>query len=138
MRKLTILSATLLSSALILSACSSASEKKEETNKQTSTSSSSETKATQAFDFTAMDKDEKTVKVIAEEIGVSVSQLEAKIASIAEFNPMMGHRGCRLGITKPEIYKMQTEAIFRSAIKLHQQGQEIKPEIMVPLIADQK
>ena len=51
---------------------------------------------------------------------------------------MLGHRGCRLGITKPEIYKMQTEAIFRSAIKLHQQGQTIKPEIMVPLIADQK
>ena len=59
MKKLTILSATLLSSALILSACSSSSEKKEETNKQTSTSSSSETKATQAFDFTAMDKDGK-------------------------------------------------------------------------------
>ena len=63
MKKLTILSATLLSSALILSACSSASEKKEEANKQTSTSSSSETKATQAFDFTAMDKDGKTVKL---------------------------------------------------------------------------
>ena len=63
MKKLTILSATLLSSALILSACSSSSEKKEEANKQTSTSSSSETKATQAFDFTAMDKDGKTVKL---------------------------------------------------------------------------
>ena len=63
MKKLTILSATLLSSALILSACSSSSEKKEETNKQTSTSSSSETKATQAFDFTAMDQDGKTVKL---------------------------------------------------------------------------
>ena len=63
MKKLTILSATLLSSALILSACSSACEKKEETNKQTSTSLSNETKATQAFDFTAMDKDGKTVKL---------------------------------------------------------------------------
>ena len=63
MKKLTILSATLLSSALILNACSSASEKKEETNKQTSTSSSNETKATQAFNFTAMDKDGKTVKL---------------------------------------------------------------------------
>ena len=51
---------------------------------------------------------------------------------------MLGHRGCRLGITKPEIYKMQTEAIFRSAIKLHQQGQEIKPEIMVPLVGNVK
>ena len=63
MKKLTVLSATLLSSALILSACSSTSDKKEETNKQTSTSSTSENKATQAFDFTAMDKDGKTVKL---------------------------------------------------------------------------
>ena len=63
MKKLTILSATLLSSALILNACASTFEKKEETNKQTSTSSSSETKATQAFNFTAMDKDGKTVKL---------------------------------------------------------------------------
>ena len=63
MKKLTILSATLLSSALILSACSSSSEKKEETNKQTTTSSTSENKAIQAFDFTAMDKDGKTVKL---------------------------------------------------------------------------
>ena len=63
MKKLTILSATLLSSALVLNACASTFEKKEETNKQTSTSSSSETKATQAYDFTAMDKDGKTVKL---------------------------------------------------------------------------
>ena len=63
MNKLTILSATLLSSALILSACSSTSDKKEETNKQTATSSTSENKAIQAFDFTAMDKDGKTVKL---------------------------------------------------------------------------
>ena len=64
MKKLTILSATLLSGALILSACSSgSSEKKEETNKQTASSSTSENKAIQAFDFTAMDKDGKTVKL---------------------------------------------------------------------------
>lgn len=63
MKKLSVLSATLLSSALILSACASTFEKKEETNKQTATSSSSETKATQAYDFTAMDKDGKTVKL---------------------------------------------------------------------------
>lgn len=63
MKKLSVLSATLLSSALILSACSSTSEKKEETNKQTTTSSSNENKAIQAFDFTAMDKDGKTVKL---------------------------------------------------------------------------
>lgn len=63
MKKLSVLSATLLSSALILSACSSTSEKKEETNKQTATSSTSENKAIQAYDFTAMDKDGKTVKL---------------------------------------------------------------------------
>lgn len=63
MKKLTIFSTTLLSSALILSACSSTSDKKEETNKQTATSSTSENKAIQAFDFTAMDKDGKTVKL---------------------------------------------------------------------------
>ena len=63
MKKLSILSTTLLSSALILSACANTFEKKEETNKQTSTTSSSETKPTQAFDFTAMDKDGKTVKL---------------------------------------------------------------------------
>ena len=63
MKKLSILSTTLLSSALILSACSSSTEKKEETNKQTSTTSSSETRPTQAFDFTAMDKDGKTVRL---------------------------------------------------------------------------
>ena len=63
MKKLSVLSATLLSSALILSACASTFEKKEETNKQTATSSSNENKATQAYDFTAMDKDGKTVKL---------------------------------------------------------------------------
>ena len=63
MKKLSVLSATLLSSALILSACSSTFEKKEETNKQTATSSSNENKAIQAYDFTAMDKDGKTVKL---------------------------------------------------------------------------
>ena len=63
MKKLSILSTTLLSGALILSACSSSTEKKEETNKQTSTTSSSETKPAQAFDFTAIDKDGKTVKL---------------------------------------------------------------------------
>ena len=63
MKKLSILSTTLLSGALILSACSSSTEKKEETNKQTSTTSSNETKPAQAFDFTAIDKDGKTVKL---------------------------------------------------------------------------
>ena len=65
-------------------------------------------------------------------------KLAHQIESLQESNPMLGHRGCRLGITQPDIYKMQTEAIFRSAIKLYQEGIKIKPEIMIPLIADKK
>ena len=83
-------------------------------------------------------KDFQEIEILATKLKKSPEKLIDRIESLQENNPMLGHRGCRLGITKPEIYKMQTEAIFRSAIKLHQQGQEIKPEIMVPLIADQK
>ena len=83
-------------------------------------------------------KDFQEIEILATKLEKSPKKMVDRIESLQENNPMLGHRGCRLGITKPEIYKMQTEAIFRSAIKLHQQGQEIKPEIMVPLIADQK
>lgn len=83
-------------------------------------------------------KDSQEIALLASKLKKSPEKLAERIESLQESNPMLGHRGCRLGITKPEIYKMQTEAIFRSAIKLHQQGQKIKPEIMVPLIADQK
>jgi len=83
-------------------------------------------------------KDENTVKLIAEEIGISVNQLEAKIASIAEFNPMMGHRGCRLGITYPEIYLMQAKAISSAAIRARKDGIEVNVEIMIPLVGLEK
>ena len=83
-------------------------------------------------------KDENTVKLIAEEIGISVNQLGAKIASIAEFNPMMGHRGCRLGITYPEIYLMQAKAISSAAIRARKEGIEINVEIMIPLVGLEK
>ena len=83
-------------------------------------------------------KDENTIKVIAEEIGVGVNQLEAKIASIAEFNPMMGHRGCRLGITYPEIYLMQAKAISAAAIRACKEGIEVNVEIMIPLVGLEK
>ena len=83
-------------------------------------------------------KDSKEIVAFASKLKKSPDKLAERIESLQESNPMLGHRGCRLGISKPEIYKMQTEAIFRSAIKLHQEGQQIKPEIMVPLIADQK
>ena len=83
-------------------------------------------------------KDENTIKAIAEEIGVSVNQLESKIASIAEFNPMMGHRGCRLGITYPEIYLMQAKAISAAAIRACKEGIEVNVEIMIPLVGLEK
>ena len=83
-------------------------------------------------------KDENTIKAIAKEIGVSVNQLESKIASIAEFNPMMGHRGCRLGITYPEIYLMQAKAISAAAIRACKEGIEVNVEIMIPLVGLEK
>ncbi len=83
-------------------------------------------------------KDSQEIALLASKLKKSPDKLADRIESLQESNPMLGHRGCRLGITKPDIYKIQTEAIFRSAIKLHQEGQQIKPEIMVPLIADQK
>ncbi|MEX1099705.1 MAG: putative PEP-binding protein, partial [Bacteriovoracaceae bacterium] len=58
--------------------------------------------------------------------------------NLHEFNPMLGHRGCRLGITYPEIYKMQVRAIMEAAINVSEQGYEVLPEIMIPLVADKK
>ena len=83
-------------------------------------------------------KDSQEIKLLAEKLNKSPEKLAHQIESLQESNPMLGHRGCRLGITQPDIYKMQTEAIFRSAIKLHKEGIKIKPEIMIPLIADKK
>lgn len=78
--------------------------------------------------------DEKTIEIIAEELSISKEQLESKIKSIAEFNPMMGHRGCRLGVTYPEIYLMQAKAIGQAAIRAKKEGTEVNVEIMIPLV----
>lgn len=83
-------------------------------------------------------KDPQEIKLLAEKLHKSPEKLARQIENLQESNPMLGHRGCRLGITQPEIYKMQAEAIFRSAIRLHQEGLKIKPKIMIPLIADKK
>lgn len=61
-------------------------------------------------------------------------RLMRKIRHLSEFNPMLGHRGCRLGITFPEIYQMQAKAIFQATIELAEEGIEVKPEIMIPLV----
>ena len=75
---------------------------------------------------------------MAEEMGVPLSQIEAKIVSLHEFNPMLGHRGCRLGITYPEIYEMQVEAIFEAAVNVRAKGVNPLPEIMIPLVGTER
>lgn len=73
-------------------------------------------------------------KKMAEEMGVSVKEIQKRVESLAENNPMLGHRGCRLGITFPEITAMQTRAILSAACELKKEGKNPMPEIMVPLI----
>ena len=73
-------------------------------------------------------------EIMAKEMGVSLEDIKRRVDSLAENNPMLGHRGCRLGITFPEITAMQTRAILSAACELKQEGKDPKPEIMVPLI----
>ncbi|HOI47654.1 MAG TPA: pyruvate, phosphate dikinase, partial [Prolixibacteraceae bacterium] len=82
--------------------------------------------------------EEQNQREIAEEMGVSVEEIKAKVDSLHEFNPMLGHRGCRLGITYPEITEMQARAIIEAAVNLKQKGVDARPEIMVPLIGTVK
>ncbi|MBO6793794.1 MAG: pyruvate, phosphate dikinase [Balneolaceae bacterium] len=74
------------------------------------------------------------IKEVAEALEISVDVLKRKVNALKEFNPMLGHRGCRLGITHPEITEMQTRAIIEAAIELKWEGVEAVPEIMVPLV----
>ena len=78
--------------------------------------------------------DLKGQEQMAKEMGVSVEEIQNRVASLAENNPMLGHRGCRLGITFPEITAMQTRAILGAACELKKEGKNPMPEIMVPLI----
>ena len=73
-------------------------------------------------------------QVMATQMGVPVEKIKAKVESLHEFNPMLGHRGCRLGITYPEITEMQTRAIIEAAVELSLEGLSVLPEIMVPLV----
>ena len=75
---------------------------------------------------------------LAKDMGVSFEQLNAKNKSLHEFNPMLGHRGCRLGITYPEIYAMQAQAIMEAACELTKQKVKVIPEIMIPLVGHVK
>ena len=73
-------------------------------------------------------------EIMAKDMGVSVHQIQKRVNSLSEANPMLGHRGCRLGNTYPEITAMQTKAILGAAIQLKKEGYDPRPEIMVPLI----
>jgi pyruvate,orthophosphate dikinase len=77
---------------------------------------------------------EKEVRELAGKMGISYDKLEAKIASLHETNPMLGHRGCRLGIAFPEITEMQVRAIFEAACEVKKSGIDVKPEVMIPLV----
>ena len=84
--------------------------------------------------------EEADIKALAEAKGKSVEDIKALISSLHEFNPMMGHRGCRLAVTYPEIAEMQTTAVIKAAIEVNRRhrGYRIKPEIMIPLVGDVK
>ena len=82
---------------------------------------------------------EEDIKALASDMGVTVEQLKNKCADLHEFNPMMGHRGCRLAVTYPEIAKMQTRALMEAAIEVKaEDGYDIVPEIMIPLVGEKK
>ena len=82
---------------------------------------------------------EEDIKEIADELGITVERLHEVIASLHEFNPMMGHRGCRLAVSYPEIAEMQTTAVINAAINVTKEGQyKITPHIMIPLVGEVK
>ena len=78
--------------------------------------------------------DDTNQQEMADEMGITLEEVKAKVDSLHEFNPMLGHRGCRLGITYPEITEMQARAIMEAACQLTKEGVKVYPEIMIPLI----
>ena len=81
---------------------------------------------------------DEEIRPLAESLGMTFDALKARVESLKEFNPMMGHRGCRLAVTYPEIAEMQTRAVIEAAIAVNKEGQNVVPEIMIPLVGDIK
>ena len=81
-------------------------------------------------------KEDNEITNLAQSLNMTFNNLKERINSLKEFNPMMGHRGCRLDITYPEIAVMQTKAVINAAIKVANEGISVKPEIMIPLVVD--
>ena len=82
--------------------------------------------------------EEKSQADLAKKLGLSPEKVAVRVAALHEFNPMLGHRGCRLGISYPEISEMQVRAIFEAAAKVQKSGIKVKPEIMIPLVGFKK
>ena len=82
--------------------------------------------------------DRKQIDELARELNVSAEALQARINQLHELNPMLGHRGCRLGITYPEISEMQARAIFEAAVTLKKRNKRVMPEVMIPLVGNEK
>lgn len=83
-------------------------------------------------------KEDEDIEAIAAEMGITAGELKAVVASLHEFNPMLGHRGCRLAVSYPEIAEMQTRAVIEAAINVTREGISVTPEIMIPLVGDVK
>ncbi len=83
-------------------------------------------------------KTDEELKEMADEMGVPFEKIKERNEYLREFNPMLGHRGCRLGVTFPEIYEMQVKAIFEAACELKKQGKDVIPEVMIPLVGIDK
>jgi len=82
---------------------------------------------------------QEDIKALAADMGLTIEEVKAKCDELHEFNPMMGHRGCRLAVTYPEIARMQTRAVMEAAIEVREEkGYDILPEIMIPLVGDKK
>ncbi len=79
---------------------------------------------------------DEEIKELADSLGISFESLKNRVQGLKEFNPMMGHRGCRLDVTYPEIARMQTRAIIEAALEVMNEGIIVKPEIMIPLVCD--
>jgi pyruvate,orthophosphate dikinase len=82
--------------------------------------------------------EDEDIRALAKSLNMTFEALKARVESLKEFNPMMGHRGCRLAVTYPEIAVMQTRAVIEAAINVNKKGLSVEPEIMIPLACDDK
>ncbi|HPU41590.1 MAG TPA: PEP-utilizing enzyme, partial [Acetivibrio clariflavus] len=83
-------------------------------------------------------QEDEDIAKLAEEMGITFEELKGIVEELHEFNPMLGHRGCRLAVTYPEIAEMQTRAVIEAAINVNKEGMNVTPEIMIPLVGDVK